>query len=526
MFERLTSERDGSQAIVALRRHWWVILLVTVIAGLGAYELSQRKQKKYTATAALLFVSSHFDQTLFGNQVVQNTDPARLAATNAALVGLPTVADLVAAQYHLPKSRVHAAVSLGSDTQSDVLTVTATDVSPVLSAHIANAYVQQYIAFRQAADRAQLSQAEQLISTQLAAIPLAQRGTATAQSLQSKSNELQLLAKLQTGDAQQVQFATIPSTPSSPSPTRDALIGLILGFVASCALVMVLERRDRRIKTAAEIEELYGVPVIGTVPESSSLRGPGAVGTPREQDAFRMIRAQLRYFDVDRDIKRVMVTSSDSGEGKSLISLNLARAAGRTDKQRALLIEADLRRPSLTAMIGLESSAGLSELLSHSQDLASGLRELVVTPEPPEEDRTASRFDVLLAGATPPNPVELLESKRMAELMDHAESIYDIVIIDTPPIGVVSDPISLVHQVDGVVVISRLGRSRRDHAGRLMKQLRGLNAHVLGVVINGFETAPEGYGYYGYYGENGEGGSRLSRRSWPGRQRTSSSSRR
>jgi succinoglycan biosynthesis transport protein ExoP len=524
MFERLTSERDGSQAINALRRQWWVILLVTVIAGAGAYVFSNRKEKKYAATSALLFVSSHFDQTLFGNQVVQNTDPARQAATNQALVALPTVADLVATQYHIAKSRVHADVSLGSDSQSDVLTVTVTDPSPVLAARIANAYVLQYIAFRQAADRAQLAQAEHLITTQLAAIPLAQRGSATAQNLQAKGNELQLLAQLQTGDAQQVQVATPPTSPSSPNPTRDAMIGLILGLVASCALVLVLARRDRRIKTAAEIEELYGVPVIGTVPESSALRGPGATGTPREQDAFRMIRAQLRYFDVDRDIKRVMVTSSDSGEGKSLIALNLARAAGRTDNQRALLIEADLRRPSLTAMIGLESVAGLSELLSHSQDLASGLRELVVTPEPLEAEGVASRYDVLLAGATPPNPVELLESKRMAELMDYAESVYDIVIIDTPPIGVVSDPISLVHQVDGVVVISRVGRSRRDHAARLMKQLRGLNAHVLGVVINGFEAAPEGYGYYGYYGENGEGG-RGSRLGWPGRQRATSSSR-
>jgi succinoglycan biosynthesis transport protein ExoP len=517
MFERLKGDRDTSRAVEVLRRRWWVIAVVAVIAAGGAYLLANRKPKVYSATSGLLFQSSNLDQKLFGNQVFQTSDPTRTAATNQSLVELPTVARLVAQQLHVSKAEVLSAITFGSDTQSDVMTVTATAHTPVSAAAIANAYVQQFINFRQDADRAQLSQAEKLITTQLAAIPASQQNSTLAQNLRQRSYELQLLASLQTGNAEVVQTATPPSSPTSPTPTRDAAIGLILGLLLGGLLVFVLERSDRRIKTAAEIEEIYGVPVIGTIPESSSLRGPGAVGTPREQDAFRMMRAQLRYFDVDRDIKRVMVTSSDSGEGKSLMSLNLARAAGRTGDTRALLIEADLRRPSLTRMIGLESVAGLSELLSHSQDLASGLRELVVTPEPTDDGGMVSRYDVLLGGAIPPNPVELLESKRMAELMDLAETMYDMVIIDTPPIGVVSDPIALVHQVDGLLVISRLGRSRRDHAARLMKQLRGLNAHILGVVINGIQPAA-GTGYY-YQHEEVEDGRpfRRARRTRDGR---------
>jgi capsular exopolysaccharide synthesis family protein len=194
-----------------------------------------------------------------------------------------------------------------------------------------------------------------------------------------------------------------------------------------------------------------------------------------------------------------MVTSADTGEGKSMISLNLARAAARADDKRALLIEADLRRPSLNKLIGRNGVAGLAELLSHSQDLETGLRELVVTPDQmPNADR-AVRLDVLLAGATPPNPAELLDSRRMEALLEAADAIYDIVIIDTPPIGVVSDAIPLVHQVDGLLVINRMGVSRRDHALRLMKRFAGLNAHILGVVVNSFRAPDEGdYGYYHY----------------------------
>jgi capsular exopolysaccharide synthesis family protein len=503
--------------LAAIRRRLPLVVVVAIVAATAAYIWSNGRPKKYSATSAILFVDSHLDQQLFANNVApSSTDPTRQAATNAALIHLPQVAQLVGQQLHMSPGRVAAQMSFGSDAQSDVLSVTATDRSPHTAALLANTYVQQYILFRKRGQQAQLQDAQHTVSQELAAIPSSQQASTIAQQLQSRSNELAQLAALQTGDAQQVQTAGAPSHASSPKPVRDGLLGLLLGLLVGGLLAFVLERRDRRVKTPAEVEELYGVPVIGTVPLSKTWRQPGAVGTLREQDAFRMIRAQLRYFDVDRDIRRVMITSADSGEGKSLVSLNLARAAARADGKRALLIEADMRRPTLGSRIGRSDNvAGLGELLSHSQDLASGLRELVITPT--EDDDQALELDVLLAGGMPPNPVELLESQRMADLMSYADSVYDIVIIDTPPIGVVSDAISLVHQVDGVLVISRLGRSRRDHALRLMKQLRGLNAQVLGVVINGYHS-PGGdyYGYYGYTQEPGE--PTTARQRWRSRQ--------
>lgn len=499
MSDRLKSDDQIARAMQVLKRRWWVIVLIAVISAGAAYGIAQSKAKKYSATAALLFQNSQLDQRLFGNQVIsQNADPTRQAATNQALVELPQVSKLVAAQLGISSSHVSQDISFGSDTQSDVLSVTATDHDPALAARIANAYVQQYIVFRQTADQAQLTQAEQTVKAQLAAIPAAERGGAAAQSLQSREYELSLLAALQTGNAEVVQTASAPHSPSSPKPALDAVLGLAIGLMVAVLLVIALERYDRRIKSAEEVEELYSAPIIGSVPESQTLRQPGSRGTPREQDIFRMVRAQLRYFDVDRHIRRVMITSADSGEGKSTLSLNLARAAGAGDGKRALLIEADMRRPSISAMVGSEPLAGLSELLSHSQDLASGLRELVVAPVC-EEDGNPEGFDVLVAGSTPPNPLELLESARMTELLEVADSLYDLIIIDTPPIGVVSDPIALVHQVDGVIVVARVGHTRRDHGSRLVKQLAGLGANLLGVVVNSTQrVAGDYYGYYAY----------------------------
>jgi len=497
MFDRLAGERDGAWLLGAVRRRWWVIVLTAVIAAAAAYVLSSHQTKRYTAKSALLFLNSHLDQELIGKQVVATIDPTRQAATNQSLVELPTVSRMVAAALGVPVGRVASDVSFGSDATSDVMTVSVTDDSRHLAAAIANSYVQQYIQFRKQASIAQLNTAEALISSKLSAIPSSRQTGTVAQQLIADRNELDLLKSAQTGDAEVVQTATVPHSPSFPSPKKDGALGLLLGLLVGFALVTVLERRDRRIKTVEEVEEIYGVPVIGTIPESSALRA-GGPGSAREEEAFLMIRAQLRYFDVDRHIQRVMVTSADTGEGKSLISLNLARAAARTDEKRALLIEADLRRPSLHRMISRESVAGLAELLGHSQDLETGLRELVVTPDQ-MRDEHALRLDVLLAGSTPPNPAELLESRRMGALLEAADAIYDIVIIDTPPIGVVSDAIPLVHQVDGLLVINRMGISRRDHALRLMKRFRSLNANILGVVVNSFRAPDDrGYGYYNY----------------------------
>jgi succinoglycan biosynthesis transport protein ExoP len=499
MFERLTGERDASWVLSAFKRRWWVILLVTAVGAAAAYEFSMRQTKEYTATSSLLFLNTPLDQELLGKQIISNVDPTRQAATNQALVELPTVSRMVAKMLHAPVAEIQSRISFGSDSTSDVMSVSATSVSPQRAAGIANLYAQDFIRFRKRAAIAQITTAESLIDGKLAAIPRVQQGGAVAQALIADRNELDLLKSTQTGDTEIVETASVPQSPSSPKPVEDAVLGGLLACLVAACLVAVSERRDQRVKSPDEVETIYGAPVVGTVPQSGALRADGR-GTARDREAFLMVRAQLRYFDVDRPIKRVMVSSPETGEGKSLIALNLARAAARTDDSRTLLIEADLRVPSLHGIVQRERTAGLAELLSHSQDLESALGELVVTAGQTDETDHPERLDLLLAGSIPPpNPAELLESKRMQELLSLTASLYDNVIIDTPPIGVVSDAIPLIHQVDGVVVVSRMGVSHRDQAVRLMRRLRSLNAHILGVVVNSHQAHSDSqYGYYEY----------------------------
>ena len=212
-----------------------------------------------------------------------------------------------------------------------------------------------------------------------------------------------------------------------------------------------------------------------------------------------MLRANLRYFNVDRDNRSIVVTSAASGEGKSTVAWNLAAAAAEAGA-RVLLIEADLRRPSLAERHGLSAGQGLSGVLAGQTDLDRAALTIPLGEHTPTGGHTS--FDVLLAGPIPPNPSDLIESNQLAKLIDSAQQRYDMMVIDTPPATIVSDTAPLIKQVSGLIVVSRLGQTTRDSAGHLQRHLQHLGAPTLGVVVNGVSTRDR---YYGGY-ENARGG--------------------
>jgi capsular exopolysaccharide synthesis family protein len=211
-----------------------------------------------------------------------------------------------------------------------------------------------------------------------------------------------------------------------------------------------------------------------------------------------MLRAHLRYFNIDRDVRTVLVTSAAPGEGKSTVAYNLADAAASMGT-KTLLIEADLRRPSLGH--GRAPGRGLGDVLIGACDASTAIQSVAVANGRNGSAHEA-RLDVLLADGAPPNPAELLESVAMQELLEWSSSQYELVVIDTPPLTVVSDAIPLLRKVDGVLVVSRFGSSTLNAAERLRERLASLGAPTLGVVGNAYDDRRgdgQGYGYgYGY----------------------------
>jgi capsular exopolysaccharide synthesis family protein len=377
--------------------------------------------------------------------------------------------------------------------------VTATDPSPTFAATLANSYVQQFIKYQQVSARSQIVQAATQLQSQINRLRAASPSNRQLPDLETRLSQLQTLASIQTGNVQIAEPALVPTAPSSPRTKRAVALGFIGSLLVGLLAVFLAEQIDRTLRDPDDAKELVGLPLLGMIPFSRALSRTTAtapLGPTIAAETFRLLRSQLRYFNVDREINSVLVTSAAPGDGKSTVAWNLARtAASLAPDSPVLIVDSDLRRASIAEMSMLAPAPGLAEILT--QDLR--LDEVVQTFEVdgPPNGRSA-QLHVLTAGAPAPNPSELMESQKLRRLVEHIHATYNFVIFDAPPTAIVSDAIPLMTQVSGVLVVVRLRHTRRDAARRLHEQLVRLGAPALGLILNGLSEASSYKGYAGY----------------------------
>lgn len=483
------------------RRRALIVAVCAIVVPASALGWSIRQDKEYTATAQLLFRDPGFDQKLFGTPILQpSQSPERQAATNVLLVTNRRVAERTARArpFGLTAAQIGAKRMVSAEGQADVISIAMTDTSATRAAELANTYAREFINVRRDADRAKIAQTQNLIADQLAQRSSDRSRTpADEESLRRQEEQLKVLASLQTGNAELLQTARPPGSPSAPRTNRNVVLGGLLGLLLGLGLAVLAERFDRRLRDNEEIEDALGHPTLGTVPESRELAQwvPVTSGTPAhlESESFNMIRANLRYFNVDKPIKSILITSAVPGEGKSTIAWNLAAAAAAAG-DLVLLIEADLRHPSRLTGNDVDPNRGLGALLAGNADLTRVLKRIPVSTAR-ASDGSPRHLDVVHAGAVPPNPTDLLESEAMSRLITIGEERYDLVVIDASPTVVISDAIPLAKQVSGVLVVARLGMSIRPAVQQLRRQLENLNVPVLGVVVNSMTSSVARYGY-------------------------------
>ena len=465
-------------------RKWWV-LQALIIVPLIVTLLTLRQEERFTAEASLLFRDAA--TSVLGEDIAADfSDPTRAAATNDALISLPVVAERASS---LLEGRVDAAtiqqsVTVTPSAESDLVKISAEAGTAFLAARMANVYGEAYIAFRQRSDRRQLQEAIDLARQRFDELPPDQRAGAPGASLNERLNRLLLAQSLLTGSAELVQRASVPKEPSSPDLRRNIILGILLGGVLGLGLGALRERFDQSIKSEEELEQVYGAPVLVRLPRSSKLdRNLHLERTP-EAEAFRILRANLRYFDVDSRLKSVLVSSPVSGDGKSTIARGLASTMAAVG-DHVVLVEADLHKGT-SPTLGVPADVGLSSVLS-----GVPLDEALVHVDVGDE----RRLTVLPGGPVPPNPVALLESNRMAELLTMLERRFELVIIDSPALSHVSDARPLVGEVSGVLIVSAIGRTGRRAAVDFRKQLELLEGNPLGVVANMASMPRSGYYY-------------------------------
>ena len=372
--------------------------------------------------------------------------------------------------------------------------MTAETGSPARSAAIANAYGEAYINFRRGADRAQVQHAIELAEESYDALSPAAANGPEGAALKRQLDRLKLNQALQTGGAELVQKAEPPTSPSSPNTKKNVIFGLVLGMLLGFGLAALLERIDRRVRSVEEMEELYELPLIGRIPRSRALASNWSVGFGEhapEAEAFRILRANLRYFGVDQDMHAILIVSPEQEDGKSTIARGLAMTMAEMGDD-AVLVEADLRKGSEYRRITGEPAEGLSDVLTGTPlD-----RVLVAVGVPAASEEEMRTLTVLPSGTVPPNPSELLESERMTEVLSALRERFEFVILDSPALGVVSDALALVPTASETIVVGGLGKTNRDAALDLRKQFSLLDKQPIGVIVNFAESERGAYSHY------------------------------
>jgi non-specific protein-tyrosine kinase len=259
----------------------------------------------------------------------------------------------------------------------------------------------------------------------------------------------------------------------------------------------LLEYLDDTVKSTDEVKRLWPITVLGTVPDikenetGSSRRLVMLQNTPSPAvEAYRALRTNLQFASVDRPLRQILVTSAQPEEGKSLTAANLSASLARAGK-KVILVDADLHRPTQHRLFKLFNNVGVTTALLNDEIDYESLLQQTTLPE----------LSVLTSGPLPPNPAELLGSKRMQEVLSALTQYADIVVIDSPPVTAVVDAVILSTQIDGVLMVMRADKSSRDAIKRALNALQQVNAHLLGAVLNGVSEHRQEYYLhnYGYY---------------------------
>ena len=275
-------------------------------------------------------------------------------------------------------------------------------------------------------------------------------------------------------EARTIDAASPPGAPVRPRPGVNLVLGILLGLAVGAGVALVLEALDRTVKDPAQLSELTGVPVLGVVRRRKDADAIAPLDQPGDSsaEAYRALRTSIRFAGMDRPTHTVVVTSPAARDGKSTTVANLAVALARSG-ERVIAVDADLRRPRLASILGVEHELGLSSVLTREATLDEALRTSV------------DGVLVLPAGPLPSNPAEMVGSQAMADLLALLETRADVVVIDAPPVLPVTDAVALSTQVDAVVLVVRAGRTKREGAADATRRLQVVGASLLGTVLNG-----------------------------------------
>lgn len=437
---------DFKELFATLRRRWLVIVSFFVLSLIIVSIYSLFVTPKY-ASSTRLFVS------------------ADKSSSTEAYAGTAFVTQQMASYAQLANSR---------ELMTRVVDKTGVNVSPdQLAGQISAVATPLQVLMRITVTDTNATRAQQLAST-------------TADELVKLIEEIENKGGTQTVKATVVDPASFSTIPVSPNWTLNLAVAGVLGLVIGIGIALIRDLMDNSIKNATDITKDHDLPVMASVAYDKSISKEQSVAefdTPRAE-AFRMLRTNLQFLDIDVHMKSLLITSPLPQDGKTSTAVNLAVAVAQTGR-RVLIVDGDLRRPSVASMLGLPGNVGLTNVLVGQTDLHTALQH---------DSRTG--VTVLASGPLPPNPSEILQSQATHELFRRLENTFDLMIVDAPPLLPLADPAVLSVEVDGVILVIRHSKTTREQLRQSVERLQSVGARVFGVVAN--MTPARGSRFYGY----------------------------
>ena len=498
-----------------LTRWWWLILLAMLISGVTAYIISINTPKVYQAKARILIELPPGDNSYSDFLVAQQQ-----SATLATRMTTQEILTLTSQRLNISPIQL-GSINVLSPEDLQILEVVTEHESPTMVANIANTLAEVFIEYEEKRVTSRFSSSMdeyeeqkenlrdqiELVQLEIATLKDPSSPTEEAQlsRLETLERELQLSFTRTVNDLESLRViqlngatlldlyepAIVPQSHIRPYVGRNTLLAIIVGAMLAIGVIFLLDYLDDTVKSPDEVREDTGLATLGVIAEIPG-NSPDQMlitrHTPRSptSEAFRGIRTNLGFSAIDRELTTMLVTSASPGEGKSTIASNLAVVMAQTGK-KVLLIDADLRLPKQHKVFKVGNNQGLTTALLDSE-----------TPLSHHFHATRIRgLHLMTSGPLPPNPSELLNSKRMGEVIEMLKDEVDIVVFDTPPVLTVADAAILGAQVNGCVLVAEVGITNRSAVVRAVEMLQSTGGKVFGVTLNKLNL--KRLGYYDYY---------------------------